>query len=52
MRDLIYHFWMFIVHHPIILFVALALILIALLAMLIVEIITTDRNAGSGIPRR
>ena len=52
MKDLLYHVWTFTVHHPIILFIALALILIALLAMLIVEIITTDRNAGSGIPRR
>ena len=52
MRDLLYHFWMFIVHHPTTLFIALAVILVTLLAMMIVEIITTDRNAGSGIPRR
>ena len=52
MRDLMYGVWMFIVHHPITLFIALAVVLVAILAMLIVEIITTDRNAGSGIPRR
>ena len=52
MRDLIYHFWTFIVQHPYTLFFALAIVLVAILAMLIVEIITTDRNAGSGIPRR
>lgn len=52
MKTIIYTAWRFLLDHPYILLFALAVVLVTILALMIVEIITTDRNAGSGNPRR